>query len=267
MDLSGSNFTGVDFKNTILSNTDFTDCILDYIKSGNINLNMENTLPPIFSVSTKLKFSSGYIIGPKVDLSGANFKGINFRNIDIPVDLINNLSQLEISSLTEIQRVDIRKKLKITVDLFMIKLDASSLSNINVACLSNEEIKLLFNVSNEQLKFLSVSQLNSFTNEQIDAFTDEQITTFNEQKILPRLKITIPYDYNGIISNNIVTDSFTQLPEHVSIVSGYFIAPKVDLTNAVINNQDFTGVILSNATLKGVRSSNIKYSQLNPPTF
>jgi uncharacterized protein YjbI with pentapeptide repeats len=163
LDLSGSNFSNVDFKNTILSGTIFINCVMTNIKSGFINGNDITLRAPVFSISSRLKFVSGYILGPYVNLVNANFKSINF------------------------------------------------------------------------------------------SFVDE-----------------IPYDFTGVKSGGIQTNSDTKLPIGVSIFNGYLLAAGVDLTNVNLTNSivnNFSDVDLTNATLYRVKSSNLTYENNKIPKF
>jgi uncharacterized protein YjbI with pentapeptide repeats len=160
IDLSGSDFSDVDFKNTILSGTIFINCILRNIKSGFINGNDVTLRPPVFSISSRLKFVSGYILGPYVNLVNANFKSINLSVVD-----------------------------------------------------------------------------------------------------------EIPYDFTGVKSGGIQTNSETRLPIGVKIVNGFILAAGVDLSNVNISDNNVSDVDLTNAILYRLKSSNLTYENNKNPKF
>ena len=73
MNFINTDLSGVDFTNANLSGTNFTNANLTYIISGNTNSSTSTILPINYS------FLSGFIVGPKVNLSSKNLSNVQFN--------------------------------------------------------------------------------------------------------------------------------------------------------------------------------------------
>ena len=82
VDLSNVDFTGLDLSNTVLTNANLVTATFTNTRSGGITFN--SLTPPI--LPAKYNVVGGYLHGPRVDLSGANFASYDFST---PTNAVN----------------------------------------------------------------------------------------------------------------------------------------------------------------------------------
>lgn len=103
--LSGANLSGANLTKAILTrteiskNTNFANVTLDGVISGDINY---VSVEPLDTLPENYKLINGYIIGPNVNLTGANLSGLNLTGVNFAGANLKdvNLSGVEVSDTT-----------------------------------------------------------------------------------------------------------------------------------------------------------------------
>ena len=231
--LNGSDLTGVNLKNTYLHHADLRESTLTDVKSGSIKG------IPILPEGYQL--GNGYIFGPRVNLSNASLTGLDLKAItegDI------NLDQATLSE---------------TTNIFNLKT-----GNI----IGNPILPDGWKVANKHLVAPGVNLAGA-------DFSNADLSGIN----LYHIDLSQPATLAGVTSGQIkvkasdinkdvgISQKFSGqdylLPNHWSLVKGYLVGPKANLssanlTNADLNNTNLEDADLSNATLDGVTSGEIQ---------
>ena len=257
-DLTRTNFTGaklgnVSFNNSIMSGTILTNADMNGslltgvntamsggIKSGGITGNQTPSLPPTW------KLLGGYLIGPAMNLSGADFTNLDLSNVNCAnCDLTNTkFPALQVTSA---------------------KFDFANLSGSSLATTNFVSTSFLgANLSN--LTFSGVLAKVSFGAADL---TGANFSTAN---------------FAGISSGAII--GIPLLPNSWTLRSGYLLGSSsdlsntdlsgIDLSNLNLNSANLSNSLLSgttisntnfaNAVLKGVRSSKLIGNPISLPT-
>jgi len=218
VDLSGGDFTGLDLSNTFLSGAKFTAVKFTGMRSGGIE--MLSTNPIIFSDPAfyngsqyGYNFLNGYIVGPGVNLSGADFSGVNISAVDVSgANLANAVfTRIQTSNVVGVPSA-ITTGYKVTArHIVGPRLDMSGYDFTNGNFSGGVDI--------------SGSDLTNaiFTN-------------------------TSSGGVNGSAGTLFTT---TTLPENIKyqLTRGYIVGPSVDLTNGDLSGVDVSGINLTGATL------------------
>ena len=218
VDLSGGNLTGLDISNTFLSGAKFSAVNFTGTRSGGIE--MITTNPIIFSDPAfyngseyGYKYLNGYIVGPGVNLSGADFSGINISAVDVSGANMSNavLTRIKSSNVVGVPSA-ITTGYKVTArHIVGPGLDMSGYDFTNGNFSGGVDI--------------SGSNLTNaiFTNTSSGGVTGSPATIFTT----------------------------TTLPENIKyqLTRGYIVGPSVDLTNGDLSGVDVSGINLTGATL------------------
>jgi uncharacterized protein YjbI with pentapeptide repeats len=252
MDLSGSDLSNTNLSGLNLDQTNLTNSNFSNVKSGQI------VGTPFLSSNYQLK--KGYIVGEKVDLSGAilnwedfsdmNLIDVNFTNAKLNQTKFNrtlihqtDFTNIEFQNISSSQLIGIPYNLPNNLKIIEGFLNGNISSRIFVG----DSIKLTdieFRTGLEGINFSGSEMVNVFFNG-----SNFDKTLFNQTKLL------------GIRSKNI-----TGIPEQINsnwkIRNGYLIGPFANLMFSNFKNLDLSGLMLSNTVL-----SNVQFNQTKSGPF
>jgi uncharacterized protein YjbI with pentapeptide repeats len=246
VNLNGADLSGIDLSGMNLDGTNLENANLMGIQSGFI----QGT--PI--LSSKYKLMKGYIVGPEVDLRGANLEWQDFSDMDLYLTDFTDAklnhatfhrSFIFDTNFTNIEFRDIRSS-----GLLGLPSELPSKLNIINSYIQGKLSRIFVgpSIKLENIEFrnhnmnsidLSGSDLINvyFNNSSIDS------TNFNQTNLL------------GIRSLN-VSGTPTNLSSKWRIQSGYLLGPNANLMSADFTNLDLSGVNLSDANLLNVHFEN-----------
>jgi uncharacterized protein YjbI with pentapeptide repeats len=242
--LTNSNIYGATITNANLLNANFTRLI-----SGFIN-GTTNNLPLDYSII------SGYIIGPKVDLTAALLTTANLTNSNILGAIItnSNLSSTILDNVISGELIGTTTSLPIN---YQIQLGYIIGPNVNLAnAILNNANLTNANIFTANLTNVNLSSAN-LTNANITGSKISNINLSNTQ-------------LNNMSSGELIGETI-YLPPYYEINTGYIIGPFVNLSSANLSNNNLTNsniygsnvtnLNLSNAVLNGIISGQIVYSE------
>ena len=239
-DLTSVNLTDVNLTDVDLTDVDLTNADLTGIKSGGIK-GIPKSLPNIYVLI------NGYIIGPNVNLTGADLTGINLTNVNLTdVNLTDvDLTDVDLTNadLTEIKSGGIKGN-PILPSKYVLINGYIIGPNVNLTGADLSGAKL----SNVDLSYADLSDAD---------LSDADLT----KSYLWYINLT-DANLTGIKSGEI-KGSIEKLPAGYILTKGYIIGPNVNLTGADLTytklvDVDLTNADLSNFDLSGVNSGGIK---------
>ena len=230
-DFSGANLTGVNFTNANLTganftNANFTGATLTGVKSGGI-IGTPQTLPPNYTLV------KGYVVGPGVNLTGANLTGFDFSGV--------NLTDATFTGAT--------------------------LTNANLTDATLNGVKSGGIQGTPQTLPTNYKIVNGYIIGPGVNLTDADLTDFDFSGVNLTDANFTDATLNGVISGGIQGTPQT-LPTNYKIVNGYIVGPRVNLSGADLTGFDFSGVnltyaIFTNATLTNVNLSGADLNSFN----
>ena len=301
-DLTRTNFTSAKLGNvsfndsimsgTILTNADMSGSVLSginavmsgEIKSGGITGNQTPSLPATW------KLLGGYLIGPAMNLSGADFTNIDLSNVNCTkCDLTNtkfpslqvtsakfdfaDLSGTELAATNFVSTSFLGAKLtNLTFSGVLAKvsfqaadLTGANLSTANFASISSGAIigiPLVPNSWTLRAGFLlgPSSDLSNTDLSGIDLSNLNMNSANLSNSLLSGTNISNTNLANSVlkgIRSSKLIGSPISLPASWGIANGYLVGPGADLTNANLKGANLTGISLCGATLTGVISGGI----------
>lgn len=258
-DLKNTDLTGVNLSLCDLTNCDLTNAVLTNVKSGGI------LGKPILPLNYKLV--GGYILGPDVDLSGANLKDTDLNNID-----------LSNSKLTHIESGNIKGNIKLPdryslIDGFIfgndvnlyngnlsgIKLYNINLHNIDLSTCNLEGIKSKNITGNPILPDNYFIVKGIICGPGVD-FTDADLGNCSFVGVNLENAIFKNVKSGGILGKPVLSKEYT-------IINGHIIGSDVDLSDAILENIDLDNVDLNNSNLNNITSKNIKGNPILPKDY
>jgi uncharacterized protein YjbI with pentapeptide repeats len=228
--LTGVNFTNANLTNVVLtgstidSSTNMTNATLTNVTTGSL-------IGTSTSFSSSYNLINGYVVGPSVNLTGANLSGQNLTNKDLSSANLTNVN-LTSATLTGLKTGFIT---------------GTPTLSTNYTVVNNYILGPSVNLTNANLANQNLTNVNlSGANLSGTVLTDATLT-------------------------GLVTSSITGAPTmntSYTIINGYVVGPSVNLTNANLSGQDLTGkdlsnVNLSNANLSNATTTNIILSNTN----
>ena len=243
--LSGENLNGFNLENTFLENTIFSGSTLKNIRSGGINGR------PVLPNGYKLL--NGYIVGPEVDLSGANLDYQDLSNLDLfETNLTRaklnysiltgcflfqtNLDQIEYKRIVSGKLLGNPKNLPSNLKIFNL--------------LGNQELSRYFVGPNLNLSGIEFKELNL---EGIDLSGSILNNVFFNQCNMEKTNL-----FNCSM-NAVRSFSVSGLPifpdPNWNIRNGFLIGPNANLMFQDLTNLDLSGTNLSNVNLNKVKFS------------
>ena len=217
VDLSGGDLTGLDISNTFLSGANLSAVTFTGTRSGGIEMITTNPIlfsDPAFYNGSEYgyKHLNGYIVGPKVNLSGADFSGVNISAVDVSGANMSNAVFTRIrssnvvgvpSAITTGYKVTARHVVGPRLDMSGYDFTNGNFSGVDI----------------------SGSNLTNaiFTNTSSGGVTGSPETLFTT----------------------------TTLPVNVKyqLTQGYIVGPSVNLTGGDLSGVDVSGINLTGATL------------------
>ena len=235
--LKGKDLTDKNLRLLNLNQANLEQSILAGVKSGGIIGNPK--LPEGYQLG------NGYIFGPRVNLSNASLSGFDLSGMDGDI----NLEQATLSETTNTYNLKtgniagnpiLPKGWKVVNKHLIapgVNLDGADLSNADLSGIDLYHVDLSH-----------AATLAGIKSGNIRAFAS-----------VKKQKLSIPSKFN---------DQDYLLPNHWSLVKGYLVGPKANLssanlTNADLNNTNLEDADLSNATLDGVTSGRFKVENQN----
>ena len=228
VDMSGTDLTGLDVSNTFLSGSDFTNAVFTNMRSGGIEMLSSNPIvfgePPESNLGNNFAygyaFLNGYIVGPGVDLSGANFAGAFVSSVDVSGANLTNAVFTSITSRYVYGTPSaITRGYKVTAGhIIGPRLNMTGYDFTN-GDFSGADITS------------SVLTGAIFTNTSSGNVSGSSGTLFTTT--------TIPTNVKYQLSN------------------GYIVGPSVNLSNSDLSGVDIVGINLTGATLVNSKSGNV----------
>jgi uncharacterized protein YjbI with pentapeptide repeats len=246
VNLMGADLTNVNLSMLNLNGTNLENTIFKNVQSGSI------TGIPLFSSNYKLL--NGYLVGPEVDLSGANLErqnlnkmnllGANFTNANLKFSVFTE-SNIQGTNFSGIQFDGI-------ISGKLIGVPSSLPSNLNIFEVIFQKQKSRFfigpsiNLSNIEFANMDLSGLN-FSNSILNGsyINNTNIQNLNLDKCI----------LNNLRSKN-VSGIPLNLPIQWKITNGYMIGPKANLMYSDFTNLDLSGTYLTDTTLLQVNFNN-----------
>ena len=246
MNFINTDLSGFDFTNVNLSGTNFTGSNFTYVVSGN-TVSSASTLLPDASYA----FLSGFIVGPRIDLSSKNVSGVKF-------------STSTVGGFTLSGSLFVNANLS-TADFSGIKLDGvnftgATFQNTSSRNIPQPTVPPLFTsgqsagyvIRNGYLIGANVDM--SFTNLTGVDLSNTVLTGVN------LTGSTLTNVRSGGIS--VLSTSQPVLPSKFKVLGGYLHGPRVDLSGANLTSYDFStqanAINLSSANLTNAVFTNMK---------
>jgi|GEM_PF-73962 len=234
VNMSNSNLTNVNFSNASLlgfnlsganlTGTNFTNANLNGVISGSVTSTSAPTLP------TSWTLTSGYLIGPGANLSGASLASINLSNRALNT---TNFSNATLTNANFSGAV-------LTSGIF-------TSTNLSGANLSTAWLK------DANLTSANLSGANLTAAKLLGA----RLTSTN----LSNATLT------NVSSGAVVATPAPTFPSGWGLVAGYILGSTADLTNATLTSANLGTYNLSSATLTGVKSGSLTGNPTLPSTF
>jgi uncharacterized protein YjbI with pentapeptide repeats len=243
--LTGANLTNYDFRGADLTGVDLSGCILTNVKSG-LTTGPPKGLPPSYVFMTDNSFGA-FIVGPNVDLSGANLTDCRFTGLNITGASFTNATLINVKSGGGM--VGPPASLPPT---YRYVYDGPAGDNT-----AGYFIGPGADLSGARLRNLSVDG-NPTYNLDGAYFTNANITNAN---------------FSGSVMKNVKSGGMVGAPQAlpvnfthvVSASGGYFIGPESDLRNANLNDVVLTGMNIYLADLSGATFVNTLTGRLTGP--
>lgn len=246
VNLNGADLSGIDLSGMNLDGTNLENANLIGIRSGFI----EGT--PI--VSSKYKLMKGYIVGPEVDLRGANLEWQDFSDMDLfRTDFTDaklnhatfHRSFIFDTNFTNIEFRDIRSSGLIGIPSYLPE-ELDIMNSFIQGRLSRIFVGPSIKLENIEFRDQNMNSIDLSGSELINVYfnnTSIDSTNFNRTNLL------------GIRSLD-VSGTPTNLSSKWRIVNGYLIGPNANLMSADFTNLDLSGVNLSDVNLLNVHFEN-----------
>jgi len=224
VNFSNTSLVGVILTGSTITNTNFNGANLTGIISGSITTSPAPTLPTGWSLT------SGYLIGPGANLTGASLSGVNLT------DRALNTVNLSNATLTNaiLTRTNLTSAVLTGATLTGATLTSASLKNANVTSAD---------------------------------FTNATLTSASFLGATITSAIFTGATLSQVASNSVVSTANPTFPSGWGLVAGSIVGPNADLTNANLANANLTGYNLSSATLTGVKSGSITGSPTLPTGY
>jgi uncharacterized protein YjbI with pentapeptide repeats len=240
--LSNVILTGANMRNSNLSHTTLTNADLQSSDLFNIQTN-EITGIPLFP--TSFTMVNGYIIGPNVNLSGANLVGANLTNVTLTnANMINSDLSSAVIINAQLDGATLINANIVGANLYNTTFVSSNLNGANL----NGALVINTNFSNTDIGGADISNI-SFTNTQklqqqkninnrdIPAI---QVTSVSSNDILSQLSLTnienLPDLTNVSISVLVPSNGVVNVS---SVSGGTFYIPSSNNEQIIINNRTF----------------------------
>ena len=243
--LSNANLSNYDFRGANLTGVDFSGCILTNVKSGQTT-GPPKGLPPSYVFMTDNSFGA-FIVGPNVDLSGANLTNCQFTGLNITGASFTNAIMRNVKSGGGMigPPASLPSRYRYVYD--------GSAGDNTAGYFIGPGVDL----SGARLRNLNVSA-NTVYNLDGAYLTDANITNAN---------------FSGSIMKNVKSGGMVGTPQSlpanftlvVSASGGYFIGPEADLQNANLNNVVLTGMNITLADMSGATFINTRTGGLIGP--
>tara|TARA_R110000737_G_scaffold305106_1_gene312602 strand:+ start:1278 stop:4964 length:3687 start_codon:yes stop_codon:yes gene_type:complete len=226
-DLTGADLTGADLTGADLTGANLAEVIFGLITGT-------PTLPENYSVI------NGYIIGPNVVLTGADLSGANLTGADLTGAALYN-ADLTGADLTgaDLTGADVRH-----ADLSYANLSGANLTDAVLGRANLDYADLSYaNLSGAYLHHAQLSQTNL---KGADLSGTDLANSYT----------------SSILSGSITGTPI--LPENYSVINGYIIGPRVNLTGADLFGADLAGADLSYASLRqaDLTGADLSYARL-----
>ena len=266
--LSRSVFNGGDFSGVSLVGTDLSESTLSGLKLGSVDFSKANLtavksskLSGTPTLPLHWQMSSGYLLGPKANLSGANLSKLYVDNANLNHA---NLSGANISN-AHIKNSDLSG-----VNFTRANLSGSTISATNIQGSKFKDADL----SSAQLITLYLDQVDLRSTKLTDIYSE----SLSGRVLLPKSWGLINGVIVGATGNGSVTVSFSnqdisgidlskydlsksqsggvtgipkELPSGWDLVRGYFVGPGANLRNADLGYVNFDNRDLSKANFQG----------------
>jgi uncharacterized protein YjbI with pentapeptide repeats len=243
--LSNTDLSNYDFKGANLTGVDLSGCILTNVKSGQIT-GQPKLLPPSYVFMNDNSFG-GFIVGPNVDLSGANLTNCQFTGLNIAGASFTNAIMRNIKSGGGMigPPSSLPEKYRYVYE---------GLSGDNTG---GYFIGPGVDLSGARLTNLNTSGNNIYNLDGV-YLTDANITNAN---------------FSGSSMKNVKSGGIVGVPQAlpsnfafvVSASGGYLIGPESDLQNANLNDVVLTGMNITQADLSGATFINTRSGGLVGP--
>ena len=234
VNMSNSNLTNVNFSNASLlgfnlsganlTGTNFTNANLNGVISGSVTSTSAPTLPASWTLT------SGYLIGPGANLSGASLASINLSNRALNT---TNFSNATLTNANFSGAV-------LTSGIFT----STNLSNANLSTAWLKDA----NLTSANLTGANLTSVK---------FLGATLTSTN----LSGATLT------SVSSGAVVATSAPTFPSGWGLVAGNILGSTADLTNATLTSANLGSFNLSSATLTGVKSGSLTGTPTLPSTF
>ncbi|CAM8630796.1 Pentapeptide repeat [Acidimicrobiia bacterium] len=234
VNMSNSNLTNVNFSNASLlgfnlsganlTGTNFTNANLNGVISGSVTSTSAPTLPASWTIT------SGYLIGPGANLSGASLASINLSNRALNTTNFSNATLTNANFSGAI----------LTSGIFT----STNLSNANLSTAWLKDA----NLTSANLTGANLTSVK---------FLGATLTSTN----LSGATLT------SVSSGAVVATSAPTFPSGWGLVAGNILGSTADLTNATLTSANLGTYNLSSATLTGVKSGSLTGSPTLPSSF
>ena len=234
VNMSNSNLTNVNFSNASLlgfnlsganlTGTNFTNANLNGVISGSLTSTSAPTLPASWTLT------SGYLIGPGANLSGASLASINLSNRALNTTNFSNATLTNANFSGAI----------LTSGIFT----STNLSNANLSTAWLKDA----NLTSANLTGANLTSVK---------FLGATLTSTN----LSGATLT------SVSSGAVVATSAPTFPSGWGLVAGNILGSTADLTNATLTSANLGTYNLSSATLTGVKSGSLTGSPTLPSSF
>ena len=234
VNMSNSNLTNVNFSNASLlgfnlsganlTGTNFTNANLNGVISGSVTSTSAPTLPASWTLT------SGYLIGPGANLSGASLASINLSNRALNTTNFSNATLTNANFSGAI----------LTSGIFT----STNLSNANLSTAWLKDA----NLTSANLTGANLTSVK---------FLGATLTSTN----LSGATLT------SVSSGAVVATSAPTFPSGWGLVAGNILGSTADLTNATLTSANLGSFNLSSATLTGVKSGSLTGNPTLPSSF
>ena len=245
--LTDANFTNATLTNVTLTNANFTGATFTGVISGNIQ-GTPQTLP------TNYKIVNGYIVGPGVNLSGADLKGATLGNVDLSgADLTGATLTNATLYKTNLNNANLEG-----ATLNNVNLVGATLTNANFTGATLNGVKSGGIIGTPQKLPSKYTIIKGYIIGPIVDLRGANLTGAD----LTGVDVSGSYLTNATLTNANLTDATLTgvksgsiqgtpqtLPTNYKIVKGYLIGPGVNLTDANLSGTYLTSANLTNANL------------------
>ena len=235
VDLTSANLTDVDLTGFDLSSTDLTGATLTGVRSG-------GSITGTPTLSAAYNLFNGYIVGPGVNLNGANLTDINLVDVDLRG--------------ADLKGVNLTNASLVGGDLRGVDLRGANLTGAVVRVANLEKVDLTgANLIGTDLSDSYIGEANLTNANLTDAILKN--VGLNEAD-LSNAVLTgadlgngtfFSFNLTGVTSGSI-TGTPTLLGAY-SLVNGFIVGPAVNLSGADLTGADLSGINLTHSNLKG----------------